>query len=430
MTTQQNSSPISALGLAIWALAALFFLYEFFLRTFIGSVATQVIPDLHLNAETFAVVGSAYYIAYGVMQVPVGILADRFGVKNIMTFAVLVCVASAFLFAHADSFASAFFARLVMGFGSSFAFVCLLVIVVTWLPREFFGFFSGASQFLGTMGPLLAGGPLIALMHKTHQNWRTLLDEIAIVGIVLAVLIALIVREKPRSTKQETIVLTRSEPLLSRLAKLARNGQAWAVALYSATLYISMTLLGAIWGTHFLQIQGLSQATAASIISVAWLGYALGCPLVGVLSDIAKRRKPTLIICAAIGLLCTSIVTYVPLHESTLLYTILFFFIGFACSGQNVGFAAISEHSDVSTKATALGLNNGLMTLFGAFVPPLASYFIYLSAGARHDNLLPNDFMLGFSLMPVCNAISLLMAIFAVKETYCKPQKETIKLRV
>ena len=88
MQDQQEKSPISALGLLIWGLAAFFFLYEFFLRTFIGSVAHQVIHDLRLNAETFAILGSAYYIAYGVMQVPVGILVDKFGVKLIMTFAI------------------------------------------------------------------------------------------------------------------------------------------------------------------------------------------------------------------------------------------------------------------------------------------------------------------------------------------------------
>ena len=119
MTNLQQKSPISTLGLIIWGLAALFFLYEFFLRTFVGSVAHQVIPDLKLNAETFAIIGSAYYVAYGVMQIPVGILADKFGVKILMVFATLVCVVSTFLFAHADGFSTAFISRLLMGFGSS-----------------------------------------------------------------------------------------------------------------------------------------------------------------------------------------------------------------------------------------------------------------------------------------------------------------------
>ncbi len=429
MTNHQQQSPISVLGLIIWGLAALFFLYEFFLRTFVGSVAHQVIPDLKLNAETFAIIGSAYYIAYGVMQVPVGILADKFGVKILMMFATLVCVVSTFLFAHSNGFITAFISRLLMGFGSSFAFVCLLVIAVTWLPKKYFGFFAGTSQFIGTMGPLLAGGPLVALMAKTHQDWRSTLSEISAFGIALAVLILFLVKNKPRDGKQALIFLTQEEPLKSRLLRLAKNQQAWAVALYSATIYVSIALLGAIWGTEYLQVQGLSQGVAASIISLAWLGYAIGCPLLGAFSDIAKRRKPTLIFCALLGLFSTTAITYIPLHHSHWAYAFLFFCLGVAASGQNVGFATIAEHSDLSTRATSLGLNNGVITLFGAFIPPLASYFIFLSTGVGNDNLKPENFTLAFTIMPILYVVSLAISSFGIKETYCKPQKEAILLQ-
>lgn len=430
MSNQHCESPITALGLIIWGLAAIFFLYEFFLRTFVGSVAHQVIPDLKLNAETFAFIGSAYYVAYGVMQVPVGILADKFGVKIIMFFATLVCVISTFLFANATGFETAFFSRLLMGFGSAFAFVCLLVIAVTWFPKKYFGFFAGVSQFIGTMGPLLAGGPLIALMAKTHSDWRTTLSNIGYFGLVLAFLILFIVRNKPRGEKQTLIFLTTEEPLKHRLARLARNKQAWSVACYSATTYVSMSLLGAIWGTEYLQIRGLSQGIAASIISLAWLGYAVGCPILGVFSDIAKRRKPTLILCSVLGFFVTTAITYIPLSNSRWAYAILFFCLGFAASGQNVGFAAIAEHSDPNTRATALGLNNGTITLFAAIIPPLASYFIYLSTGVDHENLTPENFTLAFTIMPVLFIVSLVISIFCIRETYCKPQKESIILQV
>ena len=270
MSSSQTKSPLSSLGLIIWGLAALFFLYEFFLRTFIGSVAPQVIPDLKLNAETFAIIGSAYYISYGVMQIPVGILADKFGVKIIMIFATLVCASATFLFAHSTGFTTALTSRLLMGFGSSFAFVCLLVVAVTWFPRKYFGFFAGSSQFIGTMGPLLAGGPLIAMMATYHATWRTALNQISGLGIILAVLILLIVKNKPRDSEQALIYLKQEQPLKHTLLRLVKNKQAWLVAFYSATVYVSIELLGAIWGTEYLQARGLSQNSAADMISLAW----------------------------------------------------------------------------------------------------------------------------------------------------------------
>lgn len=429
MSYQQQDTSISAMGLFMWGLAALFFLYEFFLRTFIGSVAHQVIPDLKLNAETFAMLGSAYYIAYGAMQIPVGILADKFGVKILLVFAVSVCVVSTFMFAHADGFNTAFISRLLMGFGSSFAFVCLLVIAVTWLPKQYFGFFAGASQFIGTMGPLLAGGPLIVLMEKTHQDWRATLSEIAVFGIILAVLILFFVKNKTRDDKPSLILLSHHEPLKTQLFRLAKNRQAWAIAFYSATVYVSMALLGAIWGTEYLQVCGLTQGMAASIISIGWLGYAIGCPLLGAYSDISRQRKPTLILTALLGLASTVSITYIPLTHAHWAYGYLFFCLGFAASGQSVGFATITEHSDLRTRASSLGLNNGVITFFSAFIPPLASYFIYLSAGEAH-HLQPENFRLAFSIMPILYGCALLIACFGIKETYCKPQKQAILLKV
>lgn len=423
-------SPLSALGMLIWGLAAIFFLYEFFLRTFIGSVAHQVLPDLSLNPETFAIIGSAYYISYGLMQIPVGILADKFGVRGIMVFAALVCALAAFLFANATGFYTALFSRLLMGFGSSFAFVCLLVVVVTWFPRQYFGFFAGASQFIGTIGPVLAGGPLVAMMAASHGTWRSALTQISIIGLVLAFLILFFVKSRPRGAEKQLIFLKREASLKELLTRLVKNRQAWFVAFYSATVYVSIALLGAIWGTEYLQVRGLSQTLAADMISLAWLGYAIGCPLLGALSDIARRRKPALIAASLLGFVVTVMIVYLPLGDAPRIYGVLFFSLGIAASGQNLGFAAISEHVDVSTRATALGLNNGAIMLFDTVLPPLVSYFIYLSAGSHGVALQPKDFTLGFTLMPILYLASLFTACFFIKETYCKPQKEAIKLTI
>ncbi|WP_264774251.1 MFS transporter [Coxiella burnetii] len=420
-----NKSPISFLGLIIWLIAALFFLYEFFLRTFIGTVAHQIIPDLHLTPESFALIGSAYYIAYAIMQIPVGVLADKFGVKLIMIFAVLVCAVATWLFAQSTGFGFAFFSRFLMGFGSSFAFICLLVIAVTWFPRRYFGFFAGTSQFIGTMGPLLAGGPLVFFLSKTHGNWRLVLSLIASFGVLLALLILFIVRNKPRGGEQALIYLKRPQGLSQSLKLLFKNSQMWYIAFYSACVYASIVVLGAIWGTDYLEARGLTQRLAADMVSLAWFGFAVACPLLGAFSDIARRRKPTLIFCSLLGLLSTAIITYVPIHEHWI-YGFLFFLIGMAASGQNIGFAIISEHSSLTTRAFGLGLNNAMIILLGAIIPPLISLFIDVSHGAH---LTASDFIIGFSFLPALSVISFFIAAFLIKETYGKPQREPIVLK-
>ena len=192
--------------------------------------------------------------------------------------------------------------------------------------------------------------------------------------------------------------------------------------------YVSIALLGAIWGTEYLQAQGLSQSSAADMVSIAWLGYAVACPLLGAISDFSKRRKPALIFCAILGFFSTSLITYLPLGQHIWAYTVLFFLLGVAASGQNIGFATISEHVDLSTRATALGMNNGVIMLFSAVIPPIVSYFIMQASGGASHHLQANDFIRGFTLMPIMYVIGILIAFFLIRETYCKPQKELIKL--
>lgn len=420
---------IKAIGLFIWFIAAIFFLYEFFLRTFVGSIAHQLIQDLHLNVEQFTLIGSAYYLAYGIMQMPVGILADKFGVKKIMIFAMLTCALATFLFAHSHSFTEALLGRFFMGFGSSFAFVCLLVIASNWFPTRFFGFFAGASQFIGTMGPVLAGGPLVSWLIDTHTSWRVALSFIGIFGVILAVLTLFFVKNKPKGGKDTLLFLSKTESIWIRLKRLFKTKQAWVVAVYSASTYVSISVMAAVWGTDYLQAVGLSQKTGAYMISIAWIAYAIGCPGFGFLSDLTKRRKPFLILCSVLGLVSVSLILYGH-FRSDAIYEILFFMLGLAATGQNIGFAAIAENATPDTRASAMGLNNGLIILSGAILPLVVGYLISSSSGVTSAQNIPlHSFVFGLSLLPVIFLISLVVSVFFFKETYCKPQKGLIVLK-
>ncbi len=426
MNNNQTSS-IPLLGISIWLLAVIFFLYEFFLRTFLGSIANQFIPDLHLNAETFAIIGSIYYVSYGLMQVPIGALTDKFGIKIILIISALICGFASILIAHATGFYTACLARIIMGLGSSSAFVCLLVVVSTWFPERYFGTIAGVSQFFGTMGPLLAAGPLIALIHYYHQTWRHGLIFIGYIGLVLSVCFLLVVKQKPRDTNN-FVMLNIPKSFRKNFTLLFKNKQAWCIALYSACVYVPIAFLGAIWGTDYLQTKGLTQNQAATVVSFAWLGYAIGCPLLGLLSDLSHRRKTILMISAVTGLISTLLMIFITFYAAESYYILLFILLGLAAAGQNIGFAAIAEQVQRDLKASALGFNNALITLSSAIIPPIASFFILLSHHSTNNNLTASDFTLGFLSMPLLYFIAMCLVMFAIKETFCKHQKAFIIL--
>ncbi len=406
------------LGLFMWFLAVLFFFYEYFLRAFVGTLATQIIPDLSISPEQLAWIGSGYYIAYAIMQLPVGILVDRFGSRLLLTLACFICAVAAFWFGFVQGFLGAFASRFLMGLGSAFGFIGLLAIALNWFPKKHFAFMTGLSQFLGVIGPMCAGAPLVLLMQIYDNNWRLLLMGTGVIGLVIAVLLGIFLRNKPKRTRRSVIYVENPQPLKQKLRLLIKTPQAWATMLFASTNYASVPLLGAFWGTSYMQERGYTQSEAALIASMVWLGLAIGCPMAGRISDRIKRRKTCLCVLSAIGLFASIAVIYLPIDSKTLLCA-LFFLIGLAGAGQSVSFATISEQVSSKLKVTVLGFNNLGIITFAAVIPPIVSTFIH-SGGQKSIQ----SFQTGLSIIPILFLISFIIGNFIVRETFCRHQKE------
>ncbi len=417
---------VTVIGVFIWSIAALFFLYEFFLRTFLGSLEPEIMKSLSLNAETFSILGSCYYLTYGIMQVPVGFIVDKFGVKFTMVFATALCSLSAISFGLSPDFFCGFISRLFMGFASSFAFICLLVLARTWFPKSKFGFFAGLSQFIGTLGPILAGGPLIMFLSSSNINWRTFIIIIGLVGFVLTIASLLFVTTKKNIGEEEVLFLKRKVKTKDQFINLFSNKQAWMVAVYSALIYTSIATLGAIWGTRVLIAKGLTHVHAASAISVLWIGYAVGCPVTGLISDLLQRRKNTLIFLAALAFVSTLCLCLIPSAPFDV-FLVIFFFIGFSGGGQNIGFATIVEKVSNNLSAASMGLNNGLMLLFDTVNPIIFGFLVMITLNNKNSDVFASsNFFYALLYIPLLCLIGLFISIFFIKETYCRQQQDLI----
>lgn len=278
MNEEKKAIPFA---LFIWSLAILFYFYEFFLGVFLGTIAPDFMKSMHLNAEEFSFIGSAYYITYSIMQTPVGVLVDRYGARRLLAIAAFLYTLGVFCISFAHSFYSAFLSRMMMGLGASFAFVSLLVLALNWFPRRQFGLFAGLAQFLGAVGPILAGAPLVYLLGKVDNNWWLILFLLGIFGISLSFSIGFFVRNKPKGKKNQIIFLNPHESLKKRTVLLLKIPQTWWVIFYAACVYASLPLLGAVWGTAYLMKRGLDHSSAAFVTSMLWFGMAIGCPFLG-----------------------------------------------------------------------------------------------------------------------------------------------------
>ncbi|QVL55379.1 MAG: MFS transporter [Simkaniaceae bacterium] len=421
---------LSLIGFFIWMLASVFYLYEFFLQVFMSTVSNQVIQDLHLDASSYSIIAAAYFLPYSLMQIPVGILVDRFGARSLLTISVLSCALGVFGFSITHHFGTAFIGRAFMGLGASSAYVSLLVLALNWFPKRHFGLMVGIANLLGAMGPFLAGGPLSYILSLFNNNWRLILMTIGGFGLLLSIMIGVFVRNSPSRKKNEIIHLDPYlAPLIDRLKSLIQNKQAWRIALFSAFVYVSLPLLGAYWGTSYLQAKGLSRTVAASLSSILWIGYAVGAPLSGKISDSIKRRKLPLIFSSLIGMITSSLIVYLPTNE-IFTFAFLFFCIGLASSGCSPAFAVMSENVQENLQATSIGFNNSAITLSAAILPPIVSLLIEWGVPEGVHNYSVANFQQGLFLMPIFYTIAFFISLFLIRETYCRSQHQVVKVRL
>lgn len=402
----------------VWLLAIMFYFYEFFLRVLPATVSKSIMSSMHLSMEEFALLGSAYYLTYSLMQLPVGLLLDRFSAKILITIAAACCSLGALGFSLSTEFWLAFVSRLFIGFGSAFGFVSLMIVTLNWFPKKYFAFLVGCGQFLGAIGPLCAGAPIALMLKATHGDWRIIFLSVAIFGIALSVLIACFLQGKPKSD-EKIIFMDIGFSLKERIKTLLRRPQIWFTLLYAGLIYVALPLLGAFWGVAYLEARGLEKATGALTISMLWIGLAVGSPLFGHLSDKVRRRKPFIALNAFIGLIASLIFILTP-SLSVFYLGLLFFLIGLAGSGQNLSFALAQEHAPAELKATALGINNTAIMGFATIIPPLVTLII--KANTVGGQFTEAAFEKGFIVIPGCFLVALLVSLFAIKETFCREQ--------
>ncbi len=416
----------SAYSLFIWFLAISFYFYEFFLRIFPATVAKNIMGSLHLSLEEFAALGSAYYISYSIMQLPAGMLLDRFKFRILIVGAVFLCAGGTFLYSISNSFYLIYFSRLLIGIGSSFGFVGLMVVTLSWFKPKYFAFLLGCGQFVGAIGPLCAGGPTIYLLKKANEDWRLLFVWVAIFGFILTILIAIFLKEKPLP-KGKIKFISPQRSLIQDIKGLLKKKEVWMILTYAGSVYVSLPILGAYWGVSYLESKGMERGESATVISMIWIGLAIGGPLFGKLSDYYRTRKPFILFSGAVGVLASPFIIFTSSINPIYLGS-LFFLIGIAGSGQNLSFAMMTENTPKELSATALGLNNmGIMSI-AAIIPLIVTGVI--KANTVGSSYTVDSYQAGLIFIPICFLISLLIALFGIRETFCRNQNAVHPVKI
>lgn len=406
-----------------WLTGAIFFFYAWVLRVAPSVMVEELMREFAVGAAAVGNLSAFYFYGYAGLQIPIGMMIDRFGPRRLMTLAALACAGGCVLSAWGTSLGWVAAGRLVIGASAAFSLVGAMAVAGQWFPSNRFAILSGWAMLFGMTGGVVGQAPLRMLVET--MSWRQTYLLLATGGVVLAVAAALTVRDRHRGAGG-------FKQVFAGLGEVMANRQTWLIAI--AGLGTTGPLLGfaGLWGVPYFSVaHGLDRMAAATVTSTLFIGWGLGAPFFGWLSDrIGRRRWPF-----AAGLLLSLFgilgLVYLPAMPVWALVA-LCMLCGFGGSAQIVGFAAVREHNPVRVSGTAIGLVNGIVTGAGALYQPLLGWMLdVLWAGGMVDGARVYDvadYRFAFGAVVAGSVIGLVCAC-AMRETYCQNQHTTSLIR-
>ena len=326
--------------------------------------------DFHTDMASVSVISSAFFYSYVLMQIPAGMLFDRFGIKRVLQGASLVFLLGMILLLLSHHIGFAILARLIMGAGAAFAFVSMVYVSSLWFRPSSFAMMVGLGEMIAMLGVALLEAIMPHLI--TRFGWREVLQ--VLVGIaVLQVLLISFALKNPQQHSLET-----PRPRLSlwqQLRAVIALKNIWCAGFFCCSVFGVVSIFAALWGNKFIQVvYQQSYYGASSLLSLLLLGVAVGGPIIGYLNERLMSYKALLLVNSGLLLLISLVIGS---GQLTLLgLSILIFILGFLGSGYVLGFYVTQESTRVEIRGAGIGLCNAIALLGGGVFQPLTGLIL------------------------------------------------------
>jgi MFS family permease len=344
-------------ALAVFLVATFGFVLSMFYRVSATVISPLLAEELGLNSMRLSTLSAAFFYSFAALQLPAGPAMDRLGPRKIMLLLGLLAAAGSLLFATADGYPRALSGRILMGLGMSVNLMGAFALIACWFPSERFATLAGVLTSAGTAGMLLAATPLAWLAETV--GWRWAFVSVAALNLLQVGLLFLLVKDAPES-RPPASSHPRLRETLAELARLWTRSWFWILNLASFFRFGAfMSLQGLLAGPYLIYGHGLSAIQTGNVLLACSIGYIIGLPLAGRLSDKTFRaRRPVI----APGLLLTAalfaLLSRLPDGSPMPAYLAVFFAIGLFSGPGNVVYAHVKELCPAEATATGMtGVN-------------------------------------------------------------------------
>lgn len=353
----------------IWGAAAAFYLYEYALRASPSVMTQELMVDLNVTSTILGVLTSFYYYAYVPLQIPCGVIVDRFGPRRVVTASAALCVVGAFLFAESHSLLTAQMGRFLLGMGSACAYLSCAKVGAEWFAHSRFAMIAGLTMMMGTLGGTFGGRPVAMLVNA--YNWRSTMLILSLIGVGVTVISWFVIRDRPENGITDNYSISQEAGLLEGLKEVITNRQIWLLGLYGCMMYVPLSGFAELWAVpYIMRTYGVNNEVAAMASIMVFVGMGLGSFLSAWLSDYLRSRRLVMSSASLGSLFFFLIAIYIPGLSLNAVLAMLFL-MGLACGGQILYFAVAREETSHHISGTVVGFTNGLLMSSGFIFQPL-----------------------------------------------------------
>jgi MFS family permease len=364
-----------------WLIAALYYFYQYTLRSAPAVMMPQLSDAFGLTAMGVASMVGLFYYGYSPFSLVAGAAMDRLGPRRVVPIGAATVGVGALLFASGNGEAASI-GRFLQGAGGVFALVGAVYIATTNFPASKAATLIGATQMFGmaggsagqfVVGPLIAGG----------VPWNVFWAGMGVAGLAISVVLYLLLPEPAPRPRQDDWL----KGAVRAMGIVFRNPQSILCGMIAGLLFIPTTIFDMIWGVRYLQeARGYEYGTAVMRSASVPLGWIIGCPLLGLLSDRLGRRKPVIIGGGVVLFACLVWILYGP--ADVLPAYVLGIVAGLASGAAMVPYTVIKEANPPEMSGTATGVINFLNFTFSALLGPVFGWILMnVSAGAAGRTL-------------------------------------------
>ena len=424
---RESSYPPSFASWLVWGLGAAFYCTGFYQRVAPAVITDHLMADFSLDAAQLGSFSAFYFYSYVLMQIPTGILADRWGPRKLLAAGAFVAAVGTFFFALGQSIFLANLGRLLIGGSVGVAFVSLLKLATHWFPPQRFAMTSGLALFFGLVGAVTAGAPLRFLVDQF--GWRSVMFVSAVLTSALTIAIWVYIRDDPGEKGYKSFVSKSGSDnrsaaqIFSGLLNVLRYKNTWVISLTPSGIAGPLLAFSGLWGVSYLISRyGLTHAESAGITSLLLVTWGLGGPVLGGLSDRLHRRKALYLAGSIVTSLGWIIVIYLP-NLPLWVFTTILGIVGFSSGSMIIGFAFAKESVPPSLAGTVSGVCNMGVMLGPMILQPLIGCALDKNWTGLTENGIriyeKGAYDWAFALMVVWSVLGTLLMFFST-DTHCR----------